>query len=223
MFSKSIVLRTLSVIVLAVTLVGCTSPTVPTAAPTAIQPTVPQQPTVNVQPTLAAAQTQAVQTALADLTKNAPTITKTPVPPTATQAPTNTAVPPTAKPTATYIPWTPAPTATSTTYNCTVVEASPSTTDIIKVGADFDARWLVKNTGSEVWPAATVDIVYVSGTKFDRQKNIDLKADVDHDASLTIVVDMIAPKEPETYTAVWAITRGTQTICTLNLKIVVTK
>jgi hypothetical protein len=164
-----------------------------------------------------------VQTALADLTKNAPTATKTSVPPTATQVPTNTAVPPTAIPTATYIPWTPAPTATSTTYNCTITEASPSETTIIKVGADFDGRWVVKNTGTETWSASNVDIVYVSGTKFDRQKNIDLKADVAHDESLTVVVDMIAPKEPNTYTAMWAIIRGTQTICTLPLKIVVTK
>lgn len=219
MFSKSIAWRSLVVLILSITLVGCGSPT-PTTAPTAVPP----QPTVNVQPTLSVAQTQAVQTALADLTKNAPTATKTPLPPTATQVPpTNTPLPPTAKPSATYIPWTPVPSATSTTYNCTIIESSPSTTDIIRPGADFDARWVVKNTGSEAWSAAAVDVVYVSGTKFDRQKNIDLKADVAHDASLTIVVDMIAPKEPATYTAVWAITRGTQTICTLNLKIVVTK
>lgn len=191
------------------------------------------EPTVDTQPTFNAIQTQAVQTALAEMTLNAPTATPvlptatplpaTEVPPTA--APTETAIPvviPTMLPTNTRVPATAAPvfTATSASFNCSITESSPDYGADIRPGGDFDGRWVVKNTGSEVWSASEVDIKYISGTKF--QVNVDamdLGGDVAKDGTYTIIVDMLAPNSAGRYTASWAVVRGSQTLCWLPLTI----
>ena len=221
--------KVLVVSVLAAILAGCSTP--PAPIPT-VMPTAVQQPTVNQQPTLNAVRTQAVQTAVAELTKNAPAVpTATPVTPTATVVlPTQTPVPPTntplptARPTATFIPWTATPLYTATPVNiaCSITEVSPKPTDKLAKKADFDGRWVVKNIGSQTWETASVDIVYKSGTKFQQSADsMDLATNIPYNSSLTVIVDMTAPADAGTYNAVWAIVRGTTTICTLNLTVVV--
>ena len=222
MSSKPLAQRIFVSIVLAVLLASCAGTRVPTAAPT-----IDQQPTFN------AIQTQAVQTAVAAMTQNAPTaaplvLTSTSAPataaPTETQAPTNTPLPPTAVPTATAVPKTATPmvliTSTLSTYNCTITDVSPKPTDKIRPGGDFDGRWVVKNTGSQTWGQHEVDFRYSSGTKFQTHGDaFDLTADVTHDNSYTVIVDMLAPKDPGTYYATWQLVYGNQPICSLGLTV----
>jgi hypothetical protein len=228
---KQIGLKVLVVTVIAAIIAGCSTPPTATLAPTAITET---EPTVNVQPTLNMVKTQAAQTVVANLTQNAPkatpitpTTTNTSTPAvTATLALTNTPVPPTARPTATYIPWTATPiyTATSVAYSCSITEVSPKATDTIKVGVDFDGRWVVKNTGTQTWLKADVDIKYLSGTKFQTKGDLfDMMSDVVKDASYTVIVDMKAPADAGTYNASWALVLGGQSFCTMNLTVVVIK
>lgn len=225
MYSKSILWKIAAAVLLIAILTGCGG----------AQPSL--EPTVNTQPTVNAIQTQAVATAVMDMTLKAPTAapvlpTATALPPTEapTLAPTNTPEPvvvlPTAVPTATRIPPTQAPvyTATSTAYNCTVTEASPAFGADIRFGGDFDGKWVVKNTGTETWSSGDVDIKYVSGTKFQVSVDaLDLGKDVAKGESYTIIVDMLAPADAGRYSASWAVTRGSQTICWLPLTIDVVK
>lgn len=191
------------------------------------------EPTIDSRPTFSAIQTEAAQTVVANMTSSAPsatpaviTSTATEVPPTETTAPTdtpavtNTPLPPTATPSRTPVPWTATPytTPTSSTYNCTVTDFSPKSSNKLTAGVDFDGRWTVTNTGSKSWLASEVDFRYIGGTKFQTKGDtFDLKADVASGSSYTVIVDMIAPKEPGWYAATWAIVRGSQNICNLNL------
>ncbi len=223
---QQMVQKILVVLVMAAILVGCSTPT--TAPIATAMPTTGQQATVDQQPTLNALGTQVAQTMVVDLTKNAPT--ETPVTPTATDeptatpAPTNTPMPPTALPTATYIPWTATPLYTNTPVNnaCSITSVEPLSTTILLKKADFDGKWVVKNIGAQTWETSAVDIVYKSGTKLQKLYDIeDLKTTVPYNSSLTVIVDMTAPADAGTYSTVWAIVRGSTTICTLNLTITV--
>lgn len=215
--------RSVWIVALAAMLAGCATAT-PTLAPTAMATTDPQ-------PTLNAMGTQAAKTVVADLTKNAPSAT--PVTPTATLAPSATTAPsatlaptrpviPTALPTATVsaVTITPLISSTPQAYSCTITEVTPKSTDKFAPRADFDGKWIVKNTGSQTWDAQAVDIVYSSGTKMQKKTDSqDLTADVAANASLTVIVDMTAPDAVGTYTTTWLIVRGSQTLCTLNLTV----
>jgi len=149
-----------------------------------------------------------------------PTLTSTPVPPTAT-------VPPTPVPTWTPVPWTATPSRTPTlsTYNCTITSVSPASTDTLKTGADFDGKWVVKNSGSLGWDHTQVDIKYLSGKKFQvaGEDLLDMKVDVASGASATIIVDMVAPTDAGTYYASWGLVQSGLVICNMNLTVVVVK
>jgi hypothetical protein len=224
MFGKTKIWIVAAIVLLIAILAGCTS----------AQPTLTLEPTVDSQPTFALIQTQAVQTAVAQMTLNAPIATEVPPPtetplPTATTAPTQTQVLPTlapalptTAPTATFVPWTatPAFTATSQAYNCTITEQSPAFGADIRVGGDFDGRWVIKNTGTQTWQADGFDIKYLSGQKFHTGPDVlDLGQDVVTQGTYTIVLDMLAPNSDGRYTTSWGLVRGNEVICALPITI----
>lgn len=187
------------------------------------------EPTIDTQPTFALIQTQAAQTVVAEMTLNAPTPTETPAA-TETPAPTNTpeatpteAATPTPEPTATntFIPWTATPTATTPPLACSIEEQSPAFGADLKPGADFDGRWVIKNTGTETWQADTLDFKFISGEKFHTggADLLDLERDVVIQGTYTFVLDMLAPNNDGRYTTNWALVRGGETICALSLTI----
>ncbi len=209
------------VVVLMAGLVGCTSPTAAPTLPTTA-------PTVDLQPTLNAVQTQAVQTAVANITRNAPTaLPPTPITPptqtsavTATLAATNTPLPPTAAPTATFVPWTLTP--TTAPYSCAVLESSPKATDTFAVSTNFDAKWVIKNNGLNKWLKEETDVRYSTGTKMQKKGDIqDLTTNVANGESYTVTMDMVTPADVGTYQFTWVVITGKITICQLNLTIVV--
>jgi len=220
MYFKSQMGKILPVFLLAAILVGCGA--APTATPTPV-------PTVDLKPTFDAVANQAVQTVIANLTLKAPTAT--PIIPTDTPAPTNTVPPlptntpaPSQTPTRVFIPWTKTPTATQPAYNCTVTSVSPTTSDTITVDQDFDGKWTVKNSGVNTWSSGNTDIKYVDGTKLHTGSDlIDLGSDIAPNGTYTIVVDMKAPSSDGTYSTNWGIYLEDGTVCTLTLKINVTK
>lgn len=206
MSNRKLLFKIIVGVVLVTALMGCASPT----------PTPTLAPTVNIQQTLNAVKTHTAATVIADLTKNAPTATKT----TAPKIPTNTARPTiTLKATNTLLPlWTKTPTQPS--GSCTVTESSPKPDEVIAPSGNFDGKWVVKNVGDGKWLANESDIRYASGTKFQTSGDvIDLKNDVDEEESYTVIVDMVAPATAGTYVTTWVIYRGGQVICSMPLSI----
>ncbi|HEX9018953.1 MAG TPA: NBR1-Ig-like domain-containing protein [Anaerolineaceae bacterium] len=186
------------------------------------------EPTIDTQPTFSAIQTEAVSTAVMAMTASAPTATEV-VPtdtPTLTSTPaatsTSAPLPPTATPTKTPLPTSAVvyATPTSASYNCSITSVSPTASDKVKAGVDFDGRWVVKNTGTQTWDSASVDYKYFSGTKFQvHGDSFDFTSSVTTGNSITIIVDMLAPTTPGWYYATWGIVRGNQTICALDLTV----
>jgi len=220
-------IRMFSILILAFSLVSCGT-----------QPT--PVPTVDTAPTLAAVRTESAATVAAQIAAQA---SPTPLPATATAIPTEvppTVAPPTAAPTiaqptvAAVVPTKAAPvvtiapkaTATSaaTKYGCEVTSTTPSYNAEFSPRGDFDGKWVLKNTSDTTWDGGSFDIRYVSGTKFQENQDletVDLPASVAAGNSITVVVDMLAPAEPGTYSAVWALVNGDTVACNLSVNIVV--
>lgn len=187
------------------------------------------------QSTLNAAGTQAVETIAAQLTSTALAQPPTEIP---TQAPTVVVLSPTTAPTskatlvptlaptatATRVPVTSTPTSTSTPSDlvCTLVSQSPALGTKMSYGTDFDAVWKIKNTGTLAWAVGNVDIKYVSGEKMQKAGDtFDLAKTVNPGEEITITLDMLAPQNAGTYSAVWNLVAG-RAFCNMNVKIEVT-
>lgn len=190
-------------------------------------------PTIDVEQTLNAARTQAAMTVAAEIASQA---TATPLPPTPTIAPTATELPsptpfPTFTPlppqptaTNTLIPFTPTITNTSTPtdYNCNITFVSPAPNTSYDKNADFDAKWTLKNTGTQDWNASDIDVKYVSGEKMHKYNDVyDLAKNVGDGESIDIIVDMKAPNSAGTFRATWGLFFGTRSICQMSVTIVV--
>ncbi len=111
-------------------------------------------------------------------------------------------------------------TATPVAVNYCSVTTSPSAYTEFPLGADFDASWKIKNTGTEAWDKAAVDYKHYSGTEMQKyEKAFDLPSTVDPDGTITLVVDMVAPNTAGTYTATWALVNGDTVLCNLPVTI----
>ncbi len=232
MSRKQLIFRILVVLILVGLMAGCSGPTavvVPTAAPTTAPIVVPSAAaTVDPQPTFNAIKTQAAATVIAGLTQNAPSATP-PAPATATQPPLPTATAaPSATPlpratstaTAALIPWTVAP--TQAAYSCMVTDFSPKTNVSYGTSADFDAVWVIKNTGKQRWPSTETQFHFVEGTKMQKFGDVfNLKTDVEPNGSYTFGIDLVAPAAAGTYRATWQLRYGNVSICTLSLAVVI--
>ncbi len=212
---KKAILSSISLLLTLIMVAGCTAPLPSTPDPTLIANEVN------------AARTEAAQTVVAQLTADAPlTPTATEVPPTETPTtppPTETIPPlPTIAPTSTPFPtisyptWTPTP----TDYQCQIVSQSPSPGKYVSPHADLDARWTVKNSGTETWESSVTDYYYSSGSdihKFDDR--FDLPEDVEPGDEVDIIVDIDVPGLEGNYTETWVIGMGGNGFCTMTFTI----
>jgi hypothetical protein len=238
MNSKSVLYKTLAVIMVVAILSGCNlnkATSIPTTAPTA--PSNVAAPTDTVAPAQDQnlINTQAAQTVAAYQTLNVPSatpitptvVTATPVTPTSTStaAPTVTLtftpLPPTVAATKTLPPVTKTPSVTPNGYACQVISTKPTTA--IKVNANFNWTWVIQNTGTAMWGQHNADLEYVSGKKMQTGADAyDLTKDVAPGATYTATIAMSAPATANTYNATWAIVQDGVTACTLNLSLNVT-
>jgi len=192
--------------------------------------------------TIEAAQTEAVSTAVMQMTFDAilhpsATVTQPPQTATATQPPlpsdTPTALPSNTQQIITLPPTvmiSPIPSRTPTRYRtntpantlCRVLELTPDSKAKLTPGVDFDGRWVVQNISDDTWHEEKVDLVYISGTKFQEfEDDYDLRKDVKPNGKITLIVDMLAPRDPGRYTATWALVSGSHRLCTFGLSITV--
>ncbi len=151
--------------------------------------------------------------------------------PTPTITPTFTVVPtesPSSTPTFVFIlPTSTVPTSTPTLglssepYDCRVLSQSPADDTSFAAGIAFQARWQVRNIGTQTWGVNSADIRYSSGTKFHRTPVLDMSKAVPTGEEIDIFVEMWAPVDPGTYTTTWNIKVGKTAFCSMKLKIIV--
>jgi len=162
---------------------------------------------------------------------------------------TATALPP-STPTATFTPTprntdTPEPTATNTVvfvfasstpiilptfpsggtsndrYACQLISMSPANGTVFKPRTDFDAKWTVKNIGKREWDSESTDYLYLNGDKFHKVEGYDFGKTIKTGQTVDVIVDMVAPKKPGTYTTNWTLVVGSERFCKLSLTITV--
>jgi len=103
--------------------------------------------------------------------------------------------------------------------SCTVTTNVPGS---VNKSAEFDARWTIKNTGNTTWDMNSVDYKFLSGTEMHKRDNrFDLPNTVKPGQSITLIVDMVAPKYSGYYSTTWGIVSGNTTLCSLPAQIYV--
>jgi hypothetical protein len=115
---------------------------------------------------------------------------------------------------------TPAPDDTDvvpvTGSGCTITSSAPSSS-IVK-GGDFDGKWTVKNTSGKDWNMSQVDYKFLYGSALAKRANLyDLPKTVKDGSSITIIVDMIAPKYSGYYSTTWGLVQNGTVLCYLPL------
>ena len=104
---------------------------------------------------------------------------------------------------------------------CRLISRDPANNQVLKPQTDFDARWVIENTSGSLWNEDNVDYIYYSGTKMHKESAYDLPQNVDVGESVTIIVDMIAPKKAGTYSTTWTLRSRQTEFCKLRISIVV--
>ncbi len=121
--------------------------------------------------------------------QNADTPTPTDTPE-ATLAPTDT-------PEATATPlvaatFTPKPTRVVSQYACSIYKKIPQDNETFSRGGKFDAKFVVTNTGSHVWPVG-IDFKYVGGTVLAAPQRIEIPVALEPGQSYEFQLDGKAP------------------------------
>ena len=99
---------------------------------------------------------------------------------------------------------TPTISPTSELYQCQVLYYFPNGASF-PPGGDFDGKWTLRNTGKEQW-SDQFDWVFVGGDRFQTgADSIDLTQYVNVGNEVDFVVDMLAPRQPGSYAAKWAL------------------
>ena len=202
--------RTLAILFITVLLLACAPLATPYAPPTFDL----LQVNTIIAETAGAAATQTF--VLLPTATVAPTFTKAP---SETPSPTNTFIFVLATPTVPSL--TPTPEKSDEPYDCQVLSQSPVDDTSFVPGLAFQARWQVKNIGTETWGVNTADYRFVSGTKFHKLAVYDMPTSIPTGEKADIFVEMWAPMDPGTYTTTWRIKVGKTEFCSMKLKIIV--
>ncbi len=212
MAGKPAKLRRLFLLVALLPLLGCSFTRL-------LAPSQPQAQAIPPAVDVNAVRTQAVETSIAYITLDARlnpsatiTATRTRRPPTKTPTPTFTEPPPTSTKfnTPTITPTKtnpPIPTRTATYYindQARLYSQEPKDFTVLTAGQDFDVVWVVRNTGTHVW-TTKYSYQYEDGVKGYLREKYYLKKEVARLGETNLIVDMIAPKEPGTYTTRWVL------------------
>jgi hypothetical protein len=103
-------------------------------------------------------------------------------------------------------------------YDCRVLNY-PTDGTIYSPRLAFKVRWRLQNVGLQIWDREDVDFVYDFGDRFHKTASYDLNKEVEIGDVAEIFVDMIAPKDPGTYTTHWALQFGAEKFCKVSLTI----
>ncbi len=141
--------------------------------------------------------------------------------PTSTLVPTNTLF---VLPTFTPLPIVPTNTRIPLSGQCKLVSQSPIDGTIYEPGTAFTTTWTVRNSGSGDWKSENADIRFLAGDPMHSGKDAtDLSATVPLDATLQIVVEMVAPDMPGYHITYWSVQEGGNVLCSFYVEILVKK
>ena len=139
---------------------------------------------------------------------------------------------PTLSLTPTLAPITPSATAPPEATNVTTPEGSTLSeldckvlSQSVKNGSKFaskerfDISWMVRNTGTATWELGVVELAYAGGSKMYQYQPVQLTHSSPPGDITTLSADMVAPKTPDKYTMVWALRRGDEYFCKMNVTI----
>ncbi len=150
---------------------------------------------------------------------SAPTASETPVG-TPTPFPTFELVLPTQTPT--LEPGQPTPTPSEPAageFDCRLLSQGVKNGAHFAPRERFDMAWHVRNTGTVLWDPASVDFVFLGGTKMYASSSSKLQASVDPDQKALLVADLMAPRQEGKFTTFWSLRSGQYYFCKLSLTI----
>jgi ABC-type amino acid transport substrate-binding protein len=104
--------------------------------------------------------------------------------------------------------------------SCAVTVTEPRNS--ITAGSKFDTIWTVQNLSGTDWLSNSVDYKFVSGTKMQQKDVYDFTQNIKNGESGKLTVTMLAPNEPGIYNTIWAVTSGSQTLCSMTVSVTVT-
>jgi hypothetical protein len=115
---------------------------------------------------------------------------------------------------------TPTVTPTSDLFECLVLFKQPNGATF-PPGGDFDGKWTLRNVGKEQW-STDFDWVFVGGNRFQiGADSIDLTGYINPGNEVEFIVDMVAPGQPGSYSAKWALRRGSMYFCETEITLTV--
>ncbi len=155
----------------------------------------------------------------------APLATATSIPSTPSPQPTLTFTP---------TPLTPSPTATAG-VTATATPAGPAGPELackvlgqsIKNGTKFrpkerfDISFMIRNTGTATWEPGVVELAYAGGTRMFHSQPVPLPHSSPPGDIIALSADMVAPQATADYNMVWALRRGDEYFCKVNVIILV--
>jgi hypothetical protein len=109
----------------------------------------------------------------------------------------------------------------SANFSCQIVSVSPANGTTMDARNDFDAVWRVRNNGQRVWDRNSIDFIYDSGDRIHKVAGYDLSSNVRTGDTTDLGVDMVAPRDPGTYSTNWTLRAGDNEFCRMSLTIVV--
>ncbi len=83
----------------------------------------------------------------------------------------------------------------------------------------FDISWQIQNTGTATWEPGVVMLAYAGGTKMYGSQPVALKHSSPPGDIVALSADMMAPQTPNDYNMIWALRRGTEFFCQINVVI----
>ena len=120
---------------------------------------------------------------------------------------------------AVYVAPTKTPEPSWSAYGCQVLSTEPTVS--VPTNWDFDAIWVVENTGYWTWDMHAVRISYYSGDHLEKFGDIAIPASTKQGDQVTLRGDMLAPGKAGTYHTVWQVHADRGPICLLPFTLVV--
>jgi len=103
-------------------------------------------------------------------------------------------------------------------WACRIISRYPTEGTEFTGGTTFRATWVAENTGSKTWPKQGVDVVYQSGADLvDGKPYYDIPKPVGPGGTVTITLTMNAPKRSSEYSTRWSLMVGKTQFCSVRI------
>lgn len=101
-------------------------------------------------------------------------------------------------------------------WNCTITGKFPPKGTSVDRKERFFVSWTILNTGTKTWTSNTIDFVYTGGFRSDERPIQDLRSTVAPGGSISVKIQLTAPKFPGTYNTVWSLKVGNTKFCRMK-------